>query len=110
MLEVIAKIEDALRGESGKQAVQVLLQPGGPSYPRLAMAYAAALRGAGANVTGDEIYLSIMNDFADGRVDAAELVQEAIFRLLAIISPPMARALAQDSGDVEPGEGQAAES
>jgi hypothetical protein len=106
MLPVVAQIEDAIRGDSARQAVQILLQPGGPSYPRLAMAYAAALRGAGAGVSADEIYLSIMQDFADGNSDAAEGVQRAIFTLLSIMSPPIARALAE--GADEPGEAQAA--
>jgi len=104
LLPVIADIEDVLRGTSDKPAVAVLLRAGGPSYPRLSMAYAAALQAAGASVTGDEIYLQIMQDFAESKSDAAANVQQAVLALLAIISPPLAMALSKaDEGD-EPGE------
>lgn len=112
LLPVIADIEDILRGTGTQPAVQVLLRPGGPSYPRLAMAYASALNAGGCGVTGDEIYLAIMDDFAKGKSEAAEKVQMAIFALLQIISPPLALELSKHdghSGDDEPGEAIAAE-
>jgi hypothetical protein len=60
----------------------------------LARAFGAALRYAGAQVTDDEVYLSIQSDLADGRTDAAGAAQAAILSLLAIISPPVAMKLA----------------
>jgi len=104
LLPVIAEIEDALRGTSDKPAVAILLRPGGPSYPRLAMAYSVALQAAGAAVTGDEIYLRIMQEFADGNAQAAVSVQQAVLALLAIMSPPLAMALSKAAEDDEPGE------
>lgn len=101
IMPVVAQVEDTLRGEGGKQGFQVLLQPGGPSYPRLSMAFGVALRAAGCAVTDEEIYLSITAGFASGEVDAAQTVQSAVFALLSIMSPPMALAL---QGDDEPGE------
>lgn len=92
-LALIAKIEDALSGASGEQAITVLARPGGPSYARLSAAYGAALRHGGAQVSDDEIYLSIMTDFAEHKSDAAAKVQGAIIGLLAIIAPPVALAL-----------------
>lgn len=92
-LMLVAAIEDALAGASGQQAITVLTKPGGPSYVRLAQAYGAALRHAGANVTDDEIYLSIMSAFAESDANVAVEVQGAIMGLLAIVAPPIAFAL-----------------
>lgn len=94
-LMLIAKIEDALAGSSGRQAVDILLQPSGPPMARLSQAYGAALRYAGASVSDDEVYLSIMEDFASGKADAAVKVQSAIVALLAIVAPPIARKMAE---------------
>lgn len=92
-LLLIGAIEDALSGKSGQQAVAVLMNPGGPPYTRLAAAYGAALRYAGATVSDDEIYLSIMGDFANQSKDVAVKIQSAILALLAIIAPPIALSL-----------------
>ena len=101
-LMLIAQIEDALAGTSGQQAVNVLLRSGGPSHSRLSQAYGAALRYAGATVTDDEIYLSIMEDFASGSNDSASKIQGAIMGLLAIVAPPIARAVAADEPAKKP--------
>jgi hypothetical protein len=98
-LMLIARVEDALSAGTGKQALGVLLQAEGPPYSRLAAAFGAALRYAGATVTDEEIYLSIMGDFAEGRADAAANVQAAVQSLLAVIAPPMARKIAPSKGD-----------
>lgn len=92
-LMLIAMIEDALVGNSGEQAITMLARPNGPSYARLAAAYGAALRYAGAEVRDEEIYLSIMEDFAAHKSDAATKVRAAVMGLLAIIAPPIALAL-----------------
>lgn len=89
-MQLILEIEDALSGASGQQAIAVLMQRGGPSYARLSQAYGAALRYAGASVTDDEIYLSIMSDMAEGKADAATKTQTAVLALLSIIAPPVA--------------------
>ncbi len=107
-LMLIAQIEDALAGASGQQAINVLVRPGGPSYSRLAQAFGAALRYAGADVTDDEIYLSIMTDFADGGADVAVKVQNAVIALLQIIAPPLAMHIGGDANPPKPGEDPAA--
>lgn len=100
---LIAEIEDVLV-KPGQQAVTVLLN--GPAHSRLARAYGAALRYAGASVTDDEIYLSITADLAEGKADAVVKIQAAVLGLLAIIAPPIARKLTETS---EPGEADPAE-
>jgi len=92
-LMLIAEIEDALSGNSGLQAIVILARRGGPSHSRLALAYGAALRYAGANVTDAEIYNAIMEGFATQSSEVAVLVQDAVLGLLSIVSPPAARKL-----------------
>ena len=97
---LIAKIEDALSGDTGQQALTILFRKEGPPYTRLAAAYGAALRHAGAKVTDDEVYLSIMTDLAQGtKAEAARVIKGAIIALLSIISPPAAAAV---TGKAEP--------
>ncbi|NBT33803.1 MAG: hypothetical protein EBT13_18380 [Rhodobacteraceae bacterium] len=97
---LIAKIEDALAGPQGEQAVMVLFRPNGAPHSRLAAAYGAALRYAGAQVTDEEVYLSIHDDIAAGSAKAvAAKIQTLVGGLLAIISPPTARALAAPQDD-----------
>lgn len=98
-LMLIAEIEDALRGNTGRTALDVLLQAGGPSQARLSQAYGAALRYAGAKVSDDEVYLSIQEDVANRKSDALMMVQSAILALLSIISPPVSLALAPGAED-----------
>lgn len=107
-LRLIAEIEDALSGPSGRQAIGVLLSPGGPSYSRLAAAYGAALRHAGATVTDEEIYLSIVGDLAGGQDRVREKVQAAVLGLLEIMAPPLALAIrggAEAEGKTQPADG-----
>lgn len=101
IMPVVAQIEDAIRGDSPRQAIEILLQPGGPSFPRLSMAFAVALRSAGCGVKDEEVYLTITDGFAKGDGSTAFAVQEAIISILSIISPPMALALAKgdDTGE-----------
>jgi hypothetical protein len=94
-LLLVAAIEDALAGASGQHAIHILTRAGGPSYVKLSQAYGAALRHAGADVTDDEIYLSIMSDFAEQNADVAVKVQAAIMALLAIVAPPIALSLSE---------------
>lgn len=90
VLSLVAVIEDQLAGPSGLPAVVVLTNKPGPTHARLARAFGAALRFAGATVTDDEVYLSIQSDIVEGRADAAVTIQGAIMALLAIVSPPAA--------------------
>lgn len=93
LLMLIAKIEDALAGPDGDQAIAVLFRRNGPPHTRLAAAYGAALRYAGHVVTDEEVYLSIHVDIATmtkGQVAAS--MQERIMALLSIISPPVVAA------------------
>lgn len=91
---LIAKIEDALSGDSGQQALTVLFRKEGPPYSRLAAAFAAALRHAGASVTDEDVYLSIQRDLiAKSKTEKTASIQSAIFALLSIISPPATASL-----------------
>lgn len=91
-LMLVAEIEDALRSDH-RSAVQLLMQPGGPGTARLSMAYAKALRFAGASVSPDDVYLTIQEDLAEGGSNALEATQTAVLSLLSIISPPIRDAL-----------------
>lgn len=103
-LALIAKIEDALCGADGTSATIELLRPGGPRHTVLAAAFGAALRHAGAEVSDEEIYLSIQSDFAAESADASVKINAAIFALLSIVSPPVAMVAAgedEDAGEVK---------
>lgn len=88
-LMLIGKIEDALGGN----AINALLSNGGPGYSRLARAYGSALRHAGASVSDNEVYMSIVQGIADQDMDAVTQVNTHIMNLLAIVAPPVALAL-----------------
>ena len=90
---LVARVEDALSGDSGRQAISVLMQREGPPYSRLAAAFGAELRYAGADVADEEIYLSIMDDFTKSRSDVAAKVQSVIVALLMVVAPPVGRSL-----------------
>jgi hypothetical protein len=91
---LIAVIEDALSGASGQQALTVLFRREGPPYSKLAAAFGAALRHAGARVSDEDVYLSMMEDMAHkSKADVTEMIQATIVALLSIIAPPAARAL-----------------
>lgn len=92
-LGLIMRIEDALAGASGDQALAVLLSPKGPPYARLAAAYGAALRYAGFNVADDEVYLSITRGLAGQDIDDLSYIQSMVINLISIVSPPHAMAL-----------------
>lgn len=99
---LVARVEDALSGDSGRQAISVLMQREGPPYSRLAAAFGAALRYAGAAVTDEEIYLSIMEDFTKSRSDVAVKVQTVIVALLMVIAPPVGRSLNSNGAKAAP--------
>ncbi|MEL7513672.1 MAG: hypothetical protein AAGK03_03595 [Pseudomonadota bacterium] len=90
-LALIAEIEDALADNSGTPAVIALTARRSPSYARIAAAYGAALRYAGAGVSNDEVYLLITQKMAEGDPSVSLVVQNAILGLLAIIAPPVHR-------------------
>lgn len=94
VLMLIMRIEDALSGNSGEQAINVLLRNGGPPHSRLSAAFGAALRHAGAQVSDAEIYLSIQRDMASGGSAAMEVVTSSVIALLGIMSPPLAAQVA----------------
>lgn len=96
VLLLVAEVEDALRGRGSQSAVEVLLRSGGPSQARLAQAYGAALRFAGADVRDDEIYIGIQERMAQRDPEALTAVQSAILSLISIVSPPIAMALVDD--------------
>lgn len=92
-LMLVAKLEDALSGDTGEQAIGMLLRREGPPYARLAMAFGAALRFAGCHVADDAVYLNMMDGLSKNDADAVASTQGAIMALLSIVSPPMGRAL-----------------
>ena len=94
-LMLIAELEYIISGADTHQTIPTLLKPTGPPTPILSKAYAHALRAAGADVTGDEIYLSIQEDLAAGGSELVyEKVQGAVMDLIMIISPPLGREIA----------------
>ena len=90
-LMLVAKIEDALSAGTGEQALTILLRPEGPPYARLACAYGAALRYAGADVSDEDVYLSMMEGFAKSDVSSVTQAQAAVLALIHVVSPPMGR-------------------
>lgn len=86
-LLLIAKIEDALGGEQGENPVFALTRSGGPKLSSLSVAYAAALRYAGAEVSAAEVYNAIDQEMFSGELDAVSVAQEKCLELLAIVSP-----------------------
>ena len=93
MLMLVCKIEDALAGDTGEQALTVLMRRQGPPHARLAQAYGAALRFAGAKVSDDDVYLSMQSELSQGGAEAVASIQSAVVNLIAIISPPMGSVL-----------------
>lgn len=108
-LRLIAEIEDALSDKDGTPAVLVLMRRHGPSHAKLAEAYGAALRYAGADVTNDEIYLSIVSALADADSRLSVYVQNAVLGLLAIVAPPVHRRIVSAEVEPEKPEGEGAE-
>tara|TARA_R110000772_G_scaffold209574_5_gene320131 strand:+ start:194 stop:583 length:390 start_codon:yes stop_codon:yes gene_type:complete len=98
-LMLIAQMESILSGDTGEQAISVLLRAGGPPHSALAMAYGAALRHAGCEVTDGEIYLSIQADLAENSTDAMVKVNASIVGLLGIMSPPLASKVLGDDAE-----------
>jgi hypothetical protein len=99
---LIAKLEDALSGDTGQQALSVLFRKEGPPYSRLAAAFGAALRHAGASVTDEDIYLSMQADLtAKSKNRQVETIQNCILALLSIISPPTFGMVAGDVSEDE---------
>lgn len=93
VMMLVCKIEDALSGPNGEQALTVLMRRQGPPHGRLAAAYGAALRFAGCDVSDADVYLSMQKDLSGGGADAVAAIQSAVIALIAIISPPMGSAL-----------------
>jgi len=93
MLMLVCKIEDALAGDSGEQALTVLMRRQGPPQARLAQAYGAALRYAGAVVSDDDVYLSLQSELSTGSAEGIAAIQSAVINLIAIVSPPLGSVL-----------------
>lgn len=103
-LMLIATVEAALVGNTGKQAIELLLQPNGPPHAHLAMAFEAALRYAGAQIAEGEVYLSVMKDLANGSGDGIAKLNAATIAMLSIISPPIGSAMREDATPKKKGE------
>jgi hypothetical protein len=87
MMMLVCKLEDALAGDAGEDAMTVLLhkQP----RARIAHAYEVALIYAGADLEPGEVYLSVMESLSEKNIDHARLVSEAVMTLLALVAPPV---------------------
>lgn len=88
-MKLVLQLEEALSGGTGKQAIGVLLSPEGPPYGILASAFGTMLRFAGAPVSDEEIYLSIVSDMAESKADVVTKTQAAIVAVLSVIAPPI---------------------
>lgn len=96
---LIACVEDALTKDYGEgaldvQAVQLLSRISGPPHARLALAYAAALRFAGARIKFDDVYWKMCKEFAQDEAETGIAVQGYVAGLFEILNPPMAMRLA----------------
>lgn len=89
-LELIQRLEDVLHGPDGMDAVRMLLRPGGPGLARTCKAWGVALRFAGASVTDEEIYQTIVEAMANGDGAARNAQNAALLSLLSMIAPPVA--------------------
>lgn len=98
VFELVRRVEMTIMDGKHTAAFVLLLNNAVPQSV-LAMAYAEALRFAGADVTAEEVYLTIMNGFASNAAQAAIDVQQSIVGLLCIIAPPMAHEILNPSGD-----------
>lgn len=99
VFELVRRVETTIMDGKPTAAFVLLLNNAVPQSV-LAMAYSEALRFAGADVTAEEVYLTVMNGFATNAADAAISVQQAIIGLLCIIAPPMAyEILSPDGGE-----------
>jgi len=96
-LMLVAKIEAAIRSAAGMQAIPFLLNSQ-PDYAPLAMAYGAALRHAGADVSDEEVYLSIQDDMSNQDANVAIKVQASVIDLISIVSPPIGSKLRGGGG------------
>lgn len=94
---VVQQVEDALIGAGSTQALYILLQPEGPPNGRLAKAFGAALRYAGATVGDDEIYLKIVGGIAEKDMSVQTLLRTAVLNLLQIVAPPVAAQMALEN-------------
>jgi len=101
VLELIAEIEDGLRGRGNRNAFAVLTDPAGVPLSRLAMAYGNALRYAGAAVTPSDVYLAIEGGMSEGSPDAALRVQQHVLALMAVMAPQTYRKFTGAAGDGE---------
>ena len=91
---LIAELEDILQKRDGTPADAGLLS--NPGWAKLAMAFGAALRYAGAKVSDDEIYLSITQNIADGDFSEMMRMREATLGLLSIMAPPIASSFTKE--------------
>lgn len=90
-MELIMRVEDVLRRNDVRPAVSILAQPGGPGIARLAAAYDAALRYAGAELAPGEVYLACQTELAGEGEEQIGLMYQATLGLMALLSPPMSR-------------------
>jgi hypothetical protein len=82
VLGAIARIEDVIT----LSELQRFGMRGGSPLAKIAMAYGAVLRYAGAQVTDEEVYRGL---FSQGKKTSAETVMLSIHSLVSMMIPPM---------------------
>lgn len=90
-MELLAMIESILAPPgSGQGILQVLGSPQTAHLTRLARAYAAALRFAGAEVSDQDVYLSLQRDVSKGGMEGYQAILALSGGLMAMFFPDWA--------------------
>ncbi len=84
IMGAISRVEDIVT----LSELQVFFQRNAAPLARIAEAYAAVLRYAGASVTADEVYAGM---FGNAAGNTGETVKACLFGLLELMVPPSAR-------------------
>lgn len=84
VLRAIAVVEDHV---TMKELSEYSQNPGGSKFAKLTMAYAALLKFAGAKVTEEEVYESVLRPLEE---EGNSTLYSAIYGLLSLMIPPKA--------------------
>lgn len=96
VFQAVAIVEPIVIGTTSRPAIDILLKADIP-MSRLAQAYGAVLRFAGAKVSDAEVYLNIQENIASGEPEKSLAFRDSCVALIAVISPPFADLLFSDN-------------
>lgn len=96
LLGLVVAVEDALCDGLQRDAIIVLLGMTARPQARLAAAYAAALRYAGKQITGEQVYYQMCEEHAAENDEFSLAIQGYIADIITLINPPMAFKMAAD--------------